>query len=270
MPINTPSQLVEAYKKTGEFERLRRDLLSNFQSTPDGMNALMGRVEEKTRQKLGDQRLHLMPPDTVHRELLQELDRYPIVERALKESEVLSDTSLHEGVRKSFQKILREDRGPKGITQVQPEPQAHDGPSPFTLMRALHPDGNGMTPIHTSTGPAQSSIPEGPSAIRKALNSSNSQEEKSKSSPNSRSQSPDSMNMSSPSPEPPGSPVIANGIHLDFLTVQSVVTCNPKLLANRFRGGLATTPTGCDSMRPSHTYCLTAASSPVPISPPAM
>ena len=39
------------------------------------MNILMDRVEDKTRQKLADHRLQLMPPDTVHRELLQELDR---------------------------------------------------------------------------------------------------------------------------------------------------------------------------------------------------
>ncbi|KAF7966932.1 hypothetical protein HWV62_36384 [Athelia sp. TMB] len=155
------------------------------------MNILMDRVEDKTRQKLADHRLQLMPPDTVHRELLQELDRYPIVERALKESGILSDNALHEGLRDSLQNIIRESKG-KGATKAD---------TPAQIASA---DSASMTPIHTGT--AQSSIPAGPSAIRKALNNSNShQEEDSKSFPNSRSQSPDSMKMSSP--EPPDSPV---------------------------------------------------------------
>lgn len=40
------------------------------------MSSFMNRVEDIARKKLEtDQKLHLMPPDTVQRELLQELDR---------------------------------------------------------------------------------------------------------------------------------------------------------------------------------------------------
>lgn len=31
MPISNPTQLVDAYKKSGEFDRLRRELLASFQ-----------------------------------------------------------------------------------------------------------------------------------------------------------------------------------------------------------------------------------------------
>jgi len=67
MSIVNPTQLVDAYKKSGEFDRLRRELLASFQRG-DGMSSFMNRVEDIARQKLeSDQRLHYMPPETVHR-----------------------------------------------------------------------------------------------------------------------------------------------------------------------------------------------------------
>jgi hypothetical protein len=42
----------------------------------EGMSSFMNRVEDIARKKLdSDQRLQYMPPETVHRELQQELDR---------------------------------------------------------------------------------------------------------------------------------------------------------------------------------------------------
>ncbi|KIM83939.1 hypothetical protein PILCRDRAFT_818969 [Piloderma croceum F 1598] len=75
MTISNPTQLVDAYKKSGEFDRLRRELLASFQNG-EGMSSFMNRVEDIARKKLdSDQRLQYMPPETVHRELQQELDR---------------------------------------------------------------------------------------------------------------------------------------------------------------------------------------------------
>jgi len=57
--------------------------------------------------------------------------------------------------------------------------------------------------------PPQSSIPDGPSAIRKALATSSQAPE---SAPDSRSQSPDSMKMSTPEPSEPPSAPLPNGV----------------------------------------------------------
>ena len=38
MTISNPTQLVDAYKKSGEFDRLRRELLAEFQN---GVRALL-------------------------------------------------------------------------------------------------------------------------------------------------------------------------------------------------------------------------------------
>jgi len=193
MPIDNPSTLVEEcvtkiylvceakfcirFKKTGEFDRLRRELLASFQRG-DGMSSFMNRVEDIARQKLdSDQRLHYMPPETVHRELAQELDRYPIVERAVADVRMLSDQSFTTGIRTSVQKILREDRGKASKSQ-----------------KSL--DGIIGDPQPSASRLSQSSIPER-AAIRKGLAIDLQRPE---SPPNSRSQSPDSMKMSTPEP----------------------------------------------------------------------
>jgi len=182
MTISNPTQLVDAFKKSGEFDRLRRELLAEFQQG-EAMSSFMSRVEDIARKKLEtDQRLQYMPPETVHRELQSELDRYPIVERAVADVRKFSDPSFTNGISTSLQKILREDRA------NGPQPQK-DGPQ---------------------ANPPRSSNPEGLSAIRKALAISPKPPE---SSPNSRSQSPDSMKMSTPEPptvQPP------NGIANDL------------------------------------------------------
>jgi hypothetical protein len=84
------------YKKSGEFDRLRREILSDFQrsvspktSAPPGwvtghpiiaiqeaVEPLLSRVENIARQKLqADRKLGYLPQEAVHRELIAELDR---------------------------------------------------------------------------------------------------------------------------------------------------------------------------------------------------
>jgi hypothetical protein len=62
------------FKKSGEFDRLRRVLLNK---TPqDGTEAFWARVDDIARTRLdAEDKLHLKAADTLHRELLQELDR---------------------------------------------------------------------------------------------------------------------------------------------------------------------------------------------------
>ncbi|KAI0033901.1 hypothetical protein K488DRAFT_84450 [Vararia minispora EC-137] len=108
-PIKTPDDLVLAFKKSGEFDRLRKELLAQFQQS-SAMESLMARVEDIARRKLdSDERLAQKAPETVHRELLQELDRYPILERALSDVPAFSDPAFNGAVRQHARKILREN-----------------------------------------------------------------------------------------------------------------------------------------------------------------
>ncbi|CCM05658.1 uncharacterized protein FIBRA_07888 [Fibroporia radiculosa] len=126
MTILNPDQLVEEFKKSGEFDRLRRELLAQFRSS-DGMNSLMSRVEDITRQKFAsDPKLQYMPDPMLIRELMQELDRYlvifvalavqidrsryPIVERAVADAPALSDPRFVSSIRESIGKTLYEHR----------------------------------------------------------------------------------------------------------------------------------------------------------------
>jgi len=107
--LSTPSELVEGFKKSGEFDRLRRELLAQFQRS-DRVDGFNRRIEEIIRQRMeSDQNLQHLPPDSVHRELMQEMDRYPLVERAAAEAPLISDANFASGtVRPSLQRMLNE------------------------------------------------------------------------------------------------------------------------------------------------------------------
>jgi len=116
MSIVNPTQLVEEFKKSGEFDRLRRELLTEFRNG-EGFASFMSRVEDITRSKLAsDGRLLSMSESSLSRELNQELNRYPLVERAVAESPSLSDPTFVAAIREHVNGILREDRtGSKAI-----------------------------------------------------------------------------------------------------------------------------------------------------------
>jgi hypothetical protein len=119
--------------------------------------------------------------------------RYPIVERAVAEVNMLSDQSFMTGIRNSIQKILWEDKAKGG-------PNSEKGPYVVfvRLITVLNLGQAGVTDQSSPVRPPQSSTPEGPSAIRKALGTGSQRPE---SAP--RSQSPDSMKMSTPEPPEP-------------------------------------------------------------------
>jgi len=113
MPIANPAELVAEFKKSGEFDRLRRELLMQFRSG-DSVGPLMSRVEDIIKQKLAaDMKLHYMAPDAVHAELMQEMDRYPLVERAVADLPALSDPLFKGNIRKSITNLLKADRKKK-------------------------------------------------------------------------------------------------------------------------------------------------------------
>ncbi|EIW61833.1 uncharacterized protein TRAVEDRAFT_163386 [Trametes versicolor FP-101664 SS1] len=124
MSITNPTQLVEEFKKSGEFDRLRRDLLKDFRQG-EGVPAFLARVEDIAKQKLAsDPKLQYMPEATVTREIMQELERYPIVERAVADAPSLASPAFVSDVRGSVQKILQEDRKSNGQGAVNGASQA--------------------------------------------------------------------------------------------------------------------------------------------------
>src|SRR5882762_10300326 len=135
--VSTSLIELSRFKKSGEFDRLRRELLTQFQNSvcmsdqylisrlnqwsQDGMDAFMARVEDIALKRLdSDSKLYYISQEIVHRELMQELDRYtisqlrykllivtyryPIVERALAEVQTLSDPAFVGGIRKHAHK----------------------------------------------------------------------------------------------------------------------------------------------------------------------
>ncbi|KAG1815258.1 hypothetical protein EV424DRAFT_1412463 [Suillus variegatus] len=113
MTITNPTQLIDEFKKSGEFDRLRRDLLSHFQRS-ERTEGFKSRVDDIARQRLSsDPKLISMPNDAIQRELLGEIDRYPIVERAVVDAPLLSDPSFIAGIRASLERTMSAGRSEK-------------------------------------------------------------------------------------------------------------------------------------------------------------
>jgi len=109
--IKTPDALVKEFKKSGEFDRLRRELLTQFQNG-DGAEAFWSRVDDIARARLdAEDKLHIKAADALNRELLQELDRFPLVERAVADVPALADPEFAAGIRRHAQNLLRRSRG---------------------------------------------------------------------------------------------------------------------------------------------------------------
>ncbi|VDB99933.1 unnamed protein product [Peniophora sp. CBMAI 1063] len=112
-PIKTPEELVLAFKKSGEFDRLRKQLLAQFQSSA-AMETLTARVDDIAKRKLtGDEKLARKAPEEVHREVMQELDRYPILERALADLALPSDPAFTEDIQSHAKRLLQDSRAKK-------------------------------------------------------------------------------------------------------------------------------------------------------------
>jgi hypothetical protein len=113
-------------------------------SSQDGITTFHSKVEDIARQRLAsDDKLQQLPPDIVHKELMQELDRqaprestlrcilishrYPIVERTAAEICTLSNASFAVEVRSSVQRILQASMpGSTTIGDAQAPPATDD------------------------------------------------------------------------------------------------------------------------------------------------
>ncbi|KAI0305957.1 hypothetical protein B0F90DRAFT_1814782 [Multifurca ochricompacta] len=104
-PIKTPDDL-----KSSEFDRLRRELLAQFQNGET--KAFWACVDDIARAWLeAKDKLYLKAVDTLHRELLQELDRFPLVERAAADVPSLADPAFAAGIRRHAENLVRRSSG---------------------------------------------------------------------------------------------------------------------------------------------------------------
>ncbi|KAG1756029.1 hypothetical protein EDB19DRAFT_447570 [Suillus lakei] len=148
MPLVCHSKATLQVQKSGEFDRLRRDLLSHFQHN-DRTEAFKSRVDDIARQRLSsDPKLISMPNDAIQRELLGEIDRYPIVERAVADAPLLSDLSFIAGIRASLERTMSAGRGEKShTTPSQSTPNLHSCDSGNSDSNPAFPQPNGtLTP----------------------------------------------------------------------------------------------------------------------------
>ncbi|THV05394.1 hypothetical protein K435DRAFT_790209 [Dendrothele bispora CBS 962.96] len=121
MPISNPNQLVEEFKKSGEFDRLRRELLAEFQKgLKEGLPAFKRKLEDigrdaiKTKRAADMNALFLDEKEKklkLRDDLVQDIKRFPVVERAVADMQMFSDPAFVEGIHSSSFKILRKDRG---------------------------------------------------------------------------------------------------------------------------------------------------------------
>ncbi|KAF5321040.1 hypothetical protein D9619_000275 [Psilocybe cf. subviscida] len=113
MPVNNPAALVEEFKKSGEFDRIRRELLVQFREKEEAYTSLKARVEEIGRQRLAaDQTLKFLPNhDFVQKELMQEIERYPIIERAVADVRIFNDAAFISNLDSSIRKTLNDGQG---------------------------------------------------------------------------------------------------------------------------------------------------------------
>ncbi|KAJ7067958.1 hypothetical protein C8F01DRAFT_1364386, partial [Mycena amicta] len=132
--ISDPDQLVAAFKSSGEFDKLRRELLANAQSS-DGYEVFKTRIGDIVRQRLHSGQVDSnMKPEILHKDLMQEINRFPIVDRFASETStgMLSDT-FKDNLQSSLERILREDRQKDSTALPTPtsQPSVPDsGPPP--------------------------------------------------------------------------------------------------------------------------------------------
>ncbi|GJE84710.1 COMPASS-Shg1 domain-containing protein [Phanerochaete sordida] len=153
MPVQNPQQLVEEFKKSGEFDRLRQELVDEFRNG-DGLAPMVARVEDIVRKKLHyDSKLLFGPEATAQRELLQELDRYPVVERAVTELPSLSDLAFSASLRDTLSRIVKENRS--GDMAEPAESQDAPASESSNGRPALHPLQTQTTSMVGSTTPSK-------------------------------------------------------------------------------------------------------------------
>lgn len=103
-----------------------RIMLGSFK---EGIGNFMARVEDIARQRLSsDMRLRYLGPDAVHAELMQEMDRFPLVQRAVAEVPALQRPEFRAAIQKSLRRLLRtEDEDDTSSEEDDSEDESSEG-----------------------------------------------------------------------------------------------------------------------------------------------
>ncbi|KAF8076045.1 hypothetical protein FPV67DRAFT_1776647 [Lyophyllum atratum] len=163
MPIDNPTQLVDEFKKSGEFDRLRRELLAQV-SQGGGMTTLKARVEQTAQERFtSDPKLSFMSQEAIYRELMQEMERFPIVDRVAEDVQMLSDPSFAENIHNSVHSILLESKGQK--SQPRKDDKSDSTATASATPGAIHPSTVVTHPEQIVTsGPSRVVAPAPPSS----------------------------------------------------------------------------------------------------------
>lgn len=117
----------------------------------EGMGNFMARVEDIARQRLSsDMRLRYLGPDAVHAELMQEMDRFPLVQRAVAEVPALQRPEFRAAIQKSLRRLLRTgDEEDTSSEEDDSEDESSEGEGDAEpSSRAPSPVVNGITALH--------------------------------------------------------------------------------------------------------------------------
>ncbi|KIJ32359.1 hypothetical protein M422DRAFT_265858 [Sphaerobolus stellatus SS14] len=107
--MQNAKQLVDEFKKSGEFDRLRKQLLIHFMNS-DEKDPLMSKAEAIVQEKLStDVRLEHKRVDQVYSEVIQELERYPMIGDAITSTGVLKDEALLTSIEQYARNILNSE-----------------------------------------------------------------------------------------------------------------------------------------------------------------
>ncbi|KAJ4472142.1 hypothetical protein J3R30DRAFT_3709597 [Lentinula aciculospora] len=121
MPATNPNQLVEEqsyvfrFKKSGEFDRLRRELFAEFQKG-DHISSFNKKTEDVVQQRFASMKSRSFisarfnkNESNLRTELLQEIQRYPYVETTVNDMPIFSDKTFDNSLKDCVMRILKEE-----------------------------------------------------------------------------------------------------------------------------------------------------------------
>ncbi|KAJ3770972.1 hypothetical protein FB446DRAFT_128489 [Lentinula raphanica] len=115
MPATNPNQLVEEFKKSGNFDRLRRELFAEFQKG-DHIPSFDKKTQDVVQQRFASMKTRSFlstrfnkDETNLRTELLQEIQRYPYVETTVNDMPTFSDQTFNDNLTESIMRILKEE-----------------------------------------------------------------------------------------------------------------------------------------------------------------
>ncbi|KAF9518416.1 hypothetical protein BS47DRAFT_298364 [Hydnum rufescens UP504] len=143
-PKMTPKELVEEYKRSGKFDRLRREAMESFLAS-DHSATLTRRVDQiasDALQKVDHAHFVRQGQDALLGTIMNDLDRFPVVDRAMMAmSDSLKDDAFLRNIAHEVLNIINPPE-PDKRDQTSPEPEANGvEPNHQTLANGnIHPD----------------------------------------------------------------------------------------------------------------------------------